>query len=176
MNILVIFLIRLIVPFIILKNPLLGGIVVILADFWDRDLILLLNNGNLVDYQLIDKLLDVYYLTFEVAVVLTWKNKLVRKVALGLFLYRFLGFLLFLIFQIPIILVIFPNIFEYFYLFYLSSIKLFKKDIFSSIKVLIIILIIFTAGKVMHEYFLHINTSHPWTENKYIKIVLNFKG
>lgn len=169
MNILIVVLLRLIIPLTIFRFPLLGGLIAILLDYLDFQLIQILNHGDLTNYQFTDKLLDIYYLTLEVGVVLIWKNKLVRQIGLVLFLYRFIGFLLFSVFQNPLILVLFPNVFEVFYLSYLSSLKIFKKDLLTSTKTLFIVLTIFMSFKIVHEYFLHINNTHPWTENKYIK-------
>ena len=146
-------LLRLIFPLIIFKYPFGGAVAVIAFDLLDMDLIKRFN-GNLDNYQTLDKTLDTYYLAIEAIIVLTWKNKLVKKIALGLFIYRLLGFSIFLFTQNLLFLVIFPNVFEYFYLIYLGIQKIFKKDLKSKMA-LAVILIILIMVKVTHEYWLH---------------------
>lgn len=155
---------------IILKLPLLGGILAIVLDYYDLNIISYLNHGNLDNYQLIDKVLDEYYLSLEAYVAVRWTNRLARFAAIILFTVRLLGFVIFLFSRNAIFLVIFPNVFEFFFLFYLVFKVIFKKDPITSIPRLLIIIVMLTIPKIIHEYFLHVNTTYPWTENKYFKV------
>ena len=84
---------RLLVPLTILRWPLWGGLAAIVADACD---ILILQQFGFsgVDYQRIDKPLDIYYLTFEAIVAQRWAP-LLRWTATALFVWRIIGFALF---------------------------------------------------------------------------------
>ncbi len=155
---------------VILKFPLLGGILAIILDYFDLNIISYLNHGDLDNYQLIDKILDQYYLSLEAYVAAKWTNKLARFTAITLFIIRVFGFTLFIFSKNAIFLVIFPNVFEFFFLFYLIWKLLFKKDPITSVSRVLIIISLLAIPKIIHEYFLHINTTLPWTDNKYFKI------
>lgn len=148
--------IRLILPLSILRYPLFGGLAALFADFTDYQLIIFLNSGDVTNYQVIDKALDMYYLSLEAFVAVFWKNELARFAAILLFFYRLLGFLLFFITQNLLFLVIFLNLFEFFYLFYLGYKKIFQKDPVTSPAKLLIILFLLLIPKFIHEYSVHI--------------------
>lgn len=156
--------IRLMLPLSILRYSLFGGLLAIFLDYFDYDLIRFLDNGDLTNYQVIDKSLDLYYLSLEVYVVISWKNSLARIAALLLFIYRVFGILIFFITNNLLFLVIFVNLFEFFYLFYLSYKKIFHKDPATSIRRLLIILFLLLIPKFLHEYFLHITTFKTFLE------------
>lgn len=163
---------RLITPPVILRFPLFGAILAVIIDYLDYGIFKLFTNNNLASYQLIDKSMDMYYLAFEVYISSSFENILVKRILIALFLYRLLGYFLFLATQLPIFLVIFFNLFEAFFLFYLISLKLFKKDFITSIRKILPLLLILAILKVVHEYLLHINSTNPWTENIYVKRLL----
>jgi hypothetical protein len=170
-GVIIIVFIRSLIPLTIFKYPLLGGVLSIMTDYVDMD-ILKLFGSNLNDYQQIDKILDMYYLSLEFYIVLSWKNLLAKRASILLFCYRLLGILLFMLFTNGIILVIFPNLFEFFYLFYLGFKKLHKFDPITSFKSLATILFLLLIPKLIHEYLLHVNTTYPWTQNKYVKLLI----
>lgn len=150
--------IRLILPLSILRFPLFGALLSISLDYFDYDFIRFLNNGDLTNYQIIDKALDLYYLSLELYVTTSWQNSLVKITSLLLFIYRILGILLFFLTQNVIFLVIFLNLFEFFYLFYLGFRKIFQKDPVTSIVRLMIIFFLLLIPKFLHEYSLHITS------------------
>lgn len=164
---------RLTAVVIIFKYPLLGGILALVVDFFDLNLLYILAPNSLENYQIWDKLLDLTYLSTEAYIALSWKNKLVSRIALVLFIYRLIGIITFEIFQQKPILVMFPNVFEPFYLIYLLHLYIFKKDFFKSLKLIGSIVFMITILKLGHEYLLHINTTHPWSENKYIQKIID---
>lgn len=167
--------IRLLIPLSILRFPILGAILAILLDYYDFELLRFLGKGDLTYYQDLDKSLDLYYLSLEAYISTRWANRLARYTALLLFSYRLIGFLLFLTLRNPMLLVIFPNLFEFFYLFYLLFKRIFKKDPVLSFRGLLIILLILLIPKLIHEYFLHVNTAQSWNENKYIQMIFQDK-
>lgn len=164
---------RLATVVVIFKYPLLGGLLALVVDFFDLNLFYILDPNALENYQVWDKLLDLTYLSAEVYVALSWKNKLVSKIALVLFVYRLIGVIAFEVFQQKPILVIFPNVFEPFFLIYLLHLYIFKKDLFRSLKIIGCMVLLIAVLKLGHEYLLHINETHPWSENKYIQQILN---
>lgn len=166
------FLIRVIGSFVILRYPILGGFLAIGLDYVDMEIIRFFENGDLSSYQSLDKILDLFYLTMELLVVFSWQNKIAKNSAVVLYLYRFIGIILFEVTQNKLMLVIFPNIFEYFFLIYLILLKL-KKDIFFKPVAVFCFIILLAFPKLFHEYLLHINTTHPWTKNKYVSRIID---
>jgi hypothetical protein len=74
---------------------------------------------SLVEYQTYDKALDVYYLTIAyISTLRNWTNHLAFQVGRFLFYYRLAGVVLFELTGWRPVLLIFPNTFEYFFIFY----------------------------------------------------------
>ncbi len=165
--------IRLLGPLIILRFPLFGAVLSIFLDYIDLNLLTTLDSTNLGNYQYLDKILDFYYLGLEAYISMFWKNVYARAATFTLFIHRTIGIVLFAIFGNQALLVLFPNVFEPFFLIYLLHLKLLKKDRLISIKRVLILVILIAITKLLHEYLLHINTTHPWFENKYIKYIFN---
>lgn len=113
--------VRMIVPLTIFRWPLWGGVAALAADACD---ILILQQFGFsgVDYQRIDKPLDVYYLAFEAIVAQRWAP-LPRWTASALFAWRIAGFVLFEVTGARPLFLIFPNLFELFYLFVLAAMR-----------------------------------------------------
>ncbi len=166
-------LIRLILPLAILKSPIAGAFIAILLDYFDLEIINSLDPGNLSHYQQIDKILDLYYLSLELYVFTRIRNNLVKYSAISLFFYRLVGIITFELTSQKSLLVYFPNTFEYIYLAYLIQFKVFNRTLFRNNYFYIIFLSILIVLKIFHEYLLHMNTIHPWNENKYVKMIIN---
>ncbi len=166
--------VRILVSSVILLFPLLGGILAIFVDYLDYEFLKRFDPSNLDKYPYIDKFLDLYYLSLEVLVVLFWKNRLVKKTALFLFSLRIVGVTLFYLTGWARFLVFFPNVFELFFLFYLTTKRVIKREPDYKLKTLIIILLLLLIPKLAHEYLTHVNTVTPWTENEYVKLLLPF--
>lgn len=147
---------RILVPFTIFRWPLLGGILAFVADFYDFFLLNTFGWGFLTSesYQPVDKLFDIYYLSFEFLVALHWNDLLAKKAAATLFSWRLFGVILFEVTQIRKFLVLTPNIFEYFYLAFLT-IKKFKPEFRLTKKILIILVVAIGIPKLIQEYILH---------------------
>lgn len=147
---------RLLIPFTIFRWPLLGGILAFTADFYDFVLLNTFGWGflTLETYQPIDKIFDVYYLSFEFLVALRWNDLLARKSAIALFSWRLAGVVAFELTQMRKLLFFAPNIFEYFYLAFLA-IKKFNPGFRLTKKVMTIMLLAIGVPKLIHEYILH---------------------
>lgn len=174
MGIPIVVIVRLLSSFLILRFPLFGGVLAVILDYLDFAILRFLG-APLEEYQILDKTLDIEYMTLEVFVALFWTNQIARNTAVGLFFYRLAGVAIFALTQNPIMLVIFPNLFEFFFIFYLGFQKFLKKDPITSFSKLVIILLILLIPKLIHEYFLHVNQAEPWSENKYFKAVIYLK-
>lgn len=167
----IIFILRLIVPFLIFRYPLFGGVLAMLLDGLDVVFIEIIGKGtypqidSIYDqyYHKIDKYLDMYYLSFAFIVSLKWAEQLARKTSIALFMWRLIGFILFEITQIRWLLFVAPNLFENFYLFYLAARKLSPNWEVKNGQRLAIILTILYIPKFLQEYILHIKEAAPWT-------------
>ena len=112
---------RLLVPLLIPRYPL--AIVVALAlDAVDQTLLAELTSidtGPDGPYQSYDKALDVYYLTVAyLSTIRNWTSDAAFRIGQFLFFYRLVGTTLFELFDERILLLIFPNTFEYFFIVY----------------------------------------------------------
>ena len=93
---LVVIVLRLIVPLLILRKPLAGGIAAMLLDATDVIIVEFFGPGGMgPHYQNIDKGLDLYYLSLEAYVSLSWTERVPRLISLWLFGFRVVGVALF---------------------------------------------------------------------------------
>ncbi len=99
---------RILVPFFIFVNPFWIGILLMALDGFDYVCIMNSKLFNKKEYQLIDKILDMYYLAFLWFVSLNWGV----TILIWLFLFRLVGFLGYLISGKRVIFAAFPNLFE----------------------------------------------------------------
>ena len=166
---LIVLLIRLLVPLTIFKWPLWGTVASLLADMLDVVIADLIGMGGYVNYVVVDKILDVYYLSFAFIISLKWE-KLARNTSIFLFVYRMFGFVLFWISGERVYLFIFQNLFENFFIFeavrqkYFAGWKLTKKRLFIALFILLI-------PKMIQEYALHYLELQPW---QWIKSVVGW--
>jgi len=153
----IVLLLRLLVPFTILRWPLAGTILAILADSADVMIFDYFDYGFLsgIQYHILDKIFDMWQLFFEFLVVRTWIDVLARKTGMILFGWRFVGFLVFMIFGLREAFFFAPNIFEYFFLTMLIIWK-FNKKFELKKKSLIIILLIIGIPSLIKEYIMHV--------------------
>lgn len=99
----------------VLRWPFAGALVAIAVDFSDLFLRDYLDLGGLGDYQALDKWLDQVMLALFLAVALRWRGP-ARSVAVALYAFRLVGFVLFELTGERIVLVLFPNVFETWFL------------------------------------------------------------
>jgi len=158
-------LLRLLIPFTILKFPLLGGFLAMVSDGIDIMLFEAFGYGSFLgnfEYHFIDKIFDTWYLFFELIVILRWKDVLASRVGKILFGWRFIGFVVFMIFGVREVFFFAPNIFEYFFLAMLIIWK-FKPEFKLKKKSLIWILLIVGLPSIVKEYIYHFAyQNHVW--------------
>jgi hypothetical protein len=159
--------IRLIVPLLILRWWLVGGVVAMLVDAVDVILIELIGLGGFGEhYAELDKALDTYYLILELYVALQWQNPWARIPTVLLFIYRAIGVALFETIDARVILFIFPNMFENWWLYCVVVMKWFPRAVPKDWKSLTIPMLLLLVPKMAQEYLLHYAEAEPWNWTK----------
>ena len=149
-------LLRVFIPFSILRFPLLGGFLAMFADAIDVMIFEAFGVGFFKEfpYHHADKIFDMWYLFFEFLVVLRWKDILAKNAGKVLFGWRALGFIAFMLTGIRYSFFLAPNIFEFYFLTYLI-IKKFNKKFKMTWKKLTIILLAVGIPNIIKEYIMH---------------------
>jgi hypothetical protein len=110
---------RLLLPLAIPRYPLPGILASLLLDGIDQTIFQAFTNLPLTDYQGYDKALDIYYLSMAyISTLRNWGNLFAVRLARFLLYWRLAGVALFELTQLRALLLVFPNTFEYFYIFY----------------------------------------------------------
>ncbi len=149
---------RLLVPLGIPKYPLPLIVAALVIDGVDQTIFQAAHATSVLDnYQDYDKALDVYYLTIAyVSTLRNWLDPFAVGVARGLFYYRLAGTLAFELSGARPLLIIFPNTFEYFFIFY-ETIRLFWNPSRMSHRVVAgAAAAIWILVKLPQEYWIHI--------------------
>lgn len=147
------FLLPLLIPFF----PLPAIIACLLLDGVDQTIFQVFTKLPLDGYQSYDKALDIYYLSVAyISTFRNWTNLFAFRVSRFLYYYRLVGVVLFESLQLRPLLLLFPNTFEYFFIWY-EAVKLWwaprklsRTAIISAAAGIWIII------KLPQEYWLHI--------------------
>ena len=154
---------RLLVPLTILRWPLFGGIASMLLDALDVVIVDALGLGGFGDhYAQLDKLLDTYYLTLELIVALRWESAWARVPAIVLYVYRGIGVIAFELTDQRPLLLVFPNLFENWWLYVVIVGKFFPRVYPRSVATTAIPLVVLLIPKLAQEYLLHYREAQPW--------------
>ena len=154
---------RLVVPLLILRFWLVGGIVAMLLDGADVIISDALDRGGFGShYAELDKVLDMYYLALELLVALGWRNAWVRVPAVLLFAYRVIGVVLFEVSDARIFLFLFPNMFENWWVYTVVVMKWFPRAVPHSVRTVAIPMLALLLPKMLQEYTLHFAEAKPW--------------
>lgn len=162
-------LLRLLVPLIIFRFPLIGGLVSLLLDGADWHANFFYIDDLHTHYRQIDKYLDFYYYSIELYTVLSWTKGWAKKAAIGLYIWRSIGTFLFVWTQGTFLPVIFPNIFEGFFLLYLCCWTLLRKEPRFSKGLVLGSIIVLAIPRVFQEYVMHVTNPWDW---RYVHLVL----
>ena len=138
----------------VLRWPLAGGLLAIVVDLSDLLLRDTLDLGGVPDYQSLDKWLDQVYMACFLVVALRW-NGLERGVAVGLYVLRLVGFLAFEATGERVILFLFPNVFEPWFLV-VAAVHHFRPGFTWSRPVLGATMTVIVAVKEVQEWALHV--------------------
>jgi len=154
---------RIVVPLLIFRQQLVGGIAAIVVDTLDVVLIDAMGLGGFQgNYHQFDKLLDIYYLTIELIVALRWNNPYARNPAVVLFVYRACGVLLFEVTKQRITLFLFPNLFENWWLYCVATSRYWPRLYPRSLRLAAVSLLVLLVPKMAQEYVLHFSEAQPW--------------
>jgi hypothetical protein len=137
----------------VLRWPFWGGIVALLVDQSDLFMMNLLHLGGVTDYQTFDKYLDQAYLLTFLIVALRWPPA-PRNVAIGLYIYRFVGFLVFELTHERTVLLFFPNLFEFWFLL-VAGLQEFGRPVVLKEQTLWAVALPLVALKIFQEYAIH---------------------
>lgn len=148
---------RLLVPLLIPRFPLPGVLAALLIDAADQTIFQTQTQSTLEGYQAYDKALDIYYLTIAyLATLRNWANLHAVRISRFLFYYRLVGVLLFEVTQLRPLLLVFPNTFEYFFIFY-EVLRLRWNPVHISTRTLLAATaFIWVVIKLPQEYWLHV--------------------
>ena len=167
----IVLVLRLLIPATIFRYRITGAIASMVIDMLDVVLVDALQVALGEDqvgfgehYQRFDKCLDMYYLTIEAIVCLSWSNNLARNAAIGLFLIRLVGIGAFELTgeEFRKLIFFFPNLFENFFLYYIICDRFWPRLIPTKISTLIVVLVILYIPKFFQEYILHFAEVKPW--------------
>jgi hypothetical protein len=138
----------------VLRWPLAGGLLAIAGDLADLLLRDVVDLGGVGDYQLLDKALDQVYLALFLVVALRWEG-VERRVAVALYMYRLAGSILFLATDDRTILFLFPNVFEFWFIF-VAAIHHLPRPLRWTPARVAAVLGVLTALKLVQEWALHV--------------------
>ena len=132
-----------------------GSILAILVDFSDLFMMNLINLGGVGNYQTFDKWVDqVYMLAFLWVAVRQWDGP-GRTVAIWLFVFRIFGFVAFEFTESRWVLMLFPNVFEFWFVAIAAQRHWWPEYEFTRWRI-VAILAGCTVLKLAQEYILHV--------------------
>jgi hypothetical protein len=148
---------RLLLPLAIIRFPLPAIVACLLLDAVDQTIFQTFTTLSLDGYQGYDKALDIYYLSIAyISTLRNWNSHFAIEIARFLLYYRLIGVVLFEITQIRPLLLIFPNTFEYFFIFY-EAVRVRWNPLRMSHKVLIgATAFIWIFIKLPQEWWIHV--------------------
>lgn len=148
---------RFLLPLLILRYPLPGILIALVLDGIDQTIFQLFTDLPLDGYQSYDKALDIYYLTLAyISTFRNWTNKYAFDISRFLFYYRMVGTTLFEFLRVGIILLLFPNTFEYFFIFYEAVRLRWNPDRLAKKRLILVAALIWICIKLPQEYWIHI--------------------
>ncbi len=154
----VVLLVRLLVPLAIPRYPLPAILAALVIDAADQTVLQAAGATSVLDnYQSYDKALDVYYLTIAYTSVLrNWLDPAALAVARWLFYYRLVGVVAFELTGVRSLLIVFPNTFEYFFIFY-EAVRLFwNPSRLRRAQLIVAAATIWIVIKLPQEFWVHI--------------------
>lgn len=137
----------------VLRWPLAGAVIALLTDLSDLFLMDLLHLGGVRNYQAFDKWLDQAYLLTFLLATRRWEPA-PRRIALGLYAYRLVGFAVFEATGARDLLLLFPNVFEFWFIF-VATVNQFHIAFEYTPRQLAVAGAALLAAKEFQEYALH---------------------
>jgi hypothetical protein len=137
----------------VLRWPLAGGLLAVVVDLSDLLLRDVLDLGGIPDYQAFDKWIDQVYLGAFLVVAVRWAGP-ERAIAVGLYLFRLVGFLAFELTGERALLLLFPNVFELWFLC-VAAVHRFRPGFVWRRAATLAVLAVLVAVKEVQEWALH---------------------
>jgi hypothetical protein len=148
---------RFLLPLTIPRYPLPGIVASLVLDAVDQTIFQQFTSLPLEGYQGYDKALDIYYLTIAyISTLRNWVNHVAFRVSRFLFTWRLVGVALFELTHLRWLLLIFPNTFEYFFIFYEAYRLRWDPKRMTKKLLLGAVALIWIVIKLPQEYWLHI--------------------
>jgi hypothetical protein len=149
--------IRFLLPLAIPRYPIPAIVGCLVIDTIDQTIFQLFTSLPLEGYQGYDKALDIYYLTIAyISTLRNWTNLFGFKLDRFLFYYRLFGVTLFELTHLRPLLLIFPNTFEYFFIFYEAARLRWDPRQLTKKKLIAAAAFIWILIKLPQEYWIHI--------------------
>lgn len=164
---------RLLVPLAIPRCELII-VVALVLDAVDNSLLAVFTDVDLGPdgpYQSVDKALDIYYLAIAYTAMLrNWTSLAAVRIGRFLFYYRLVGVLAFELLDERVMLLVFPNTFEYFFIAYALVALRWEPSQWSPRFWLWTAIVLWVAVKLPQEYWIHVAqldftdtvADHPW--------------
>jgi hypothetical protein len=150
---------RLLIPLLIPRAPLVI-VVVLVIDAADQTLLATFTDVDTSEsgaYQSVDKALDIYYLSIGyLSTLRNWTSHPALRIARFLFYYRLVGVALFELTDERLMLLLFPNTFEYFFIAYEVARTRYEPSRFSARFWLLVAAGLWIFVKLPQEYWIHI--------------------
>ena len=150
---------RLLIPLFIPRLPLVI-VVVLVLDAADQTLLATFTEIDTTEtgsYQSVDKALDIYYLSIAyLAAMRNWTSDAAFRITQFLFYYRLVGVVLFELTDLRLMLLLFPNTFEYFFIVYELARLRYEPSRFSARFWLLVAAGLWVFVKLPQEYWIHI--------------------
>lgn len=137
----------------VLRWPLAGGILAVVVDLADLLLRDVIDLGGIPDYQAFDKWIDQVYLAAFLVVALRWTGP-ERTIAVALYAYRLVGFLAFELTGERALLLLFPNVFELWFLV-VAAVHRLRPGFAWRLAPTTVVLAVLLAVKELQEWALH---------------------
>jgi hypothetical protein len=148
---------RFLIPLSIPRYPLPGVLASLILDGVDQTIFQLFTNLPLEGYQGYDKALDIYYLSITyLSTLRNWSNLYAFKLDRFLYYYRLVGVAIFELVHLRPLLLIFPNTFEYFFIFYETIRLKWDPKVLTKNKLITVAALIWIFIKIPQEYWIHV--------------------
>lgn len=147
---------RVLLPLLIPRHPLWALLGCLALDSADQSVMQAFGVDS-PRYQSYDKALDVYYLGIAyLATMRNWENLVAFRISRFLFYFRLAGVLAFELTGLRLLLAVFPNAFEPFYLYYEMVRRRGNPMLLTRNAMLAIVGVIWFVFKLPHEWWVHI--------------------
>lgn len=159
------------VPLLIPRFPLPAVVAALVIDAVDGTILEVITGSEPEGYQTYDKALDIYYLAIAyVSTMRNWRHLAAFQVSRFLFYFRLLGVAAFELSGARWLLIVFPNVFEYFFIWYEGLRTRWNPMAFTIAHVIVAMGVIWVFIKLPQEWWVHIAQldftdtlqDHPW--------------